>query len=93
MGLVSLQEEEEARALPPSTQEDTARTQPSTSQKVGSHQNPTTRHLDWAPKIIATHLGWHPRSPHPLQSPLCLSGESPTSKPRLQQIDWADARC
>lgn len=47
MGLVFLQEEEEARALPPSTQEDTARTQPSTSQKVGSHQNPTTRHLDW----------------------------------------------
>ena len=47
MGLVFLQEEEEARALPPSTQEDTARTQPSTSQKVGSHQNPTMRHLDW----------------------------------------------
>lgn len=49
MGLVSLQEAEEARALPPSTQEDTARTEPSTSQKVGSHQNPTMRHLGWTP--------------------------------------------
>jgi hypothetical protein len=52
-----------------------------------------TRHLDYAAKIIAAHLGCHPQgSPH-LQTPLCLPEESPTSKAEIvaDRLVWSQS--